>query len=727
MKTLIVSAALALTSMNAMSQVYLDPKAPVEDRVEDALKRMTTEEKIDMFHAIGKFVSLGVPRLGIRQINHSDGPHGCRGELNWNDYNSAGWENDYIVAFPALSCLAATWNKELSALYGDKVSEEFAFRNKTLLLGPGVSLVRNPLCGRNFEYMGEDPYLAGEMAVPYIQNVQKNGIGCCLKHFFLNNQEIDRFTYNANVSERAVREIYLPAFKRCVDGGVWSIMGSYNKWLNTHCSQNNTLLNEILKKEWGFDGAVVSDWGGCHDTHEAIYGGLDIEMGSFTDGIAEGMKGGFDQYYMANPMKKLAEEGKLDMNVVDEKARRVLRLIFRTSMSPNQIIGKQRSEGHYAAAQAIAEEGIVLLKNEKSILPIQADKYKKILVVGENATRDLSAGGGSSELKSKGDVFPLDELKAVYGDKIEYAQGYKCDEMSYENKTPASPELKQKLFNEAIEKAKTADLIIYIGGLNKDLGQDCEDADRQTYGLSFGQNELISALAKIQKNIIVVNNGGSAYETPWLDEVKALVHIWYLGTMNGRAMVNILSGKVCPSGKLPVTWAKKLDDYYFMQFGKEAYPGVDKQVYYKDGIYVGYRHFNTHNVKPQFPFGYGLSYTTFKYGKPSISASEMTKDGKLTVSVDVTNTGKVAGKEIVQLFIGDEECSVDRPTKELKGFTKIALAPGETKTAKFEISESMLQFWSEVEHKFVSEPGQFKAYICASETDVKGNAVFTLK
>lgn len=727
MKTLIVTAALALTSMNAMSQVYLDPKAPVEDRVEDALKRMTTEEKIDMFHAIGKFVSPGVPRLGIRQINHSDGPHGCRGELNWNDYNSAGWENDYIVAFPALSCLAATWNTELSALYGDKVSEEFAFRNKTLLLGPGVSLVRNPLCGRNFEYMGEDPYLAGEMAVPYIQNVQKNGIGCCLKHFFLNNQEIDRFTYNANVSERAVREIYLPAFKRCVDGGVWSIMGSYNKWLNTHCSQNNTLLNEILKKEWGFDGAVVSDWGGCHDTNEAIYGGLDIEMGSFTDGVAEGMKGGFDQYYMANPMKKLAEEGKLDMNVVDEKARRVLRLIFRTSMSPNQIIGKQRSEDHYAAAQAIAEEGIVLLKNEKSILPIQADKYKKILVVGENATRDLSAGGGSSELKSKGDVFPLDELKAVYGDKIEYAQGYKCDEMSYENKTPASPELKQKLFNEAIEKAKTADLIIYIGGLNKDLGQDCEDADRKTYGLSFGQNELISALAKIQKNIIVVNNGGSAYETPWLDEVKALVHIWYLGTMNGRAMVNILSGKVCPSGKLPVTWAKKLDDYYFMQFGKEAYPGVDKQVYYKDGIYVGYRHFNTHNVKPQFPFGYGLSYTTFKYGKPSISASEMTKDGKLTVSVDVTNTGKVAGKEIVQLFIGDEECSVDRPTKELKGFTKLALAPGETKTAKFEISESMLQFWSEVEHKFVSEPGKFKAYICASETDVKGNAVFTLK
>ena len=698
--------------------------ARIEERIKETLKLMTVNEKIDLFHAAGKFTSLGVPRLGIRQLNHSDGPHGVRAEVDWNSWGTANWTNDSIVAFPALSCLAATWNQEMSALYGDKISEEFAFRNKDLLLGPGVSLVRNPLCGRNFEYMGEDPYLAGEMAWPYIVEVQKNGVGCCLKHFFLNNQETDRFEYNANVSERAVREIYLPAFKKCVDYGVWTIMGSYNKWLNTHCSHNNTLLNDILKKEWGFDGAVVSDWGGCHSTEEAIYGGLDIEMGSFTNGKSAGVNGEFENYYMAHPMKVLAAEGKIPMEVIDEKASRVLRTIFRTSMNPNRIIGKQCSQDHYDAALRIGEEGIVLLKNEKNILPIQPEKYNKILIVGENATRDLSKGGGSSELKTKGDVFPLDEFKAVYGDKIDYAQGYQSGELDYDNEHQVPGTVQEKLFKEAVEKAKTADLIIFIGGLNKNKHQDCEGADRKGYGLSFGQNELITALANIQKNIVVVNNGGSAYETPWLDKIQGLVHIWYLGSMGGRAMVNILSGKVCPSGKLPISWAKKLDDYYFMQFGKEAFPGVDKQVYYKDDIYVGYRHFDTHKVKPQFPFGYGLSYTTFKYGKPVISAKTMTADQKLTVSVDVTNTGNCAGKEIVQLYIGDPKCTVDRPTKELKGFKKLDLQPGETKTATFEITEEMLQYWSEAEHKFVSEPGVFKAYIAASVEDVKGMAEF---
>ncbi|MCF0203671.1 MAG: glycoside hydrolase family 3 C-terminal domain-containing protein, partial [Bacteroidaceae bacterium] len=345
----------------------------------------------------------------------------------------------------------------------------------------------------------------------------------------------------------------------------------------------------------------------------------------------------------------------------------------------------------------------------------------------ENATRDLSQGGGSSELKTKKDYFPLDEIKALYGDKVIYAQGYQSGETDFSTEHKVADNIQKKLYDEAIEKAKQADLIIFIGGLNKNKHQDCEESDRKSYDLSFGQNELITALAGIQKNIIVVTNGGSAFHAPWADKIQAFLHVWYLGSMGGRAMANILSGKVCPSGKLPISWAKEYTDYYFTQFGPEAYPGVNKQVYYKDDIYVGYRHFNTHNVKPLFPFGHGLSYTTFAYSKPQISAKSMKPSDKLTLTFNITNTGKCDGKETVQLYIGDPKCSVSRPTKELKAFKKIALNAGETKAVTFEITDDMLKFWSEKDHAFIAEEGTFKAYICASETDIKGIAEFKLQ
>ena len=726
-KTLLIMAT-TLLATPMLAQVYLDPNAPIEDRVKDALSRMTLHEKVMLCHAQSKFTSPGVPRLGIRQLNMSDGPHGVREEIEWNTWSAAKWTNDSIVAFPSLTCLAATWNRQLSHDFGHAVSEEFAFRNKDIMLGPGTTIARMPLNGRSFEYMGEDPYLAGEMAVPYIKAAQANGVACCLKHFFLNNQEKKRMYVNVNVSERAVNEIYLPAFKKCVEeANLWTMMGSYNKWNNVHCCENDSLLNKILKQQWGFDGAVISDWGGTHNTWEAATGGLDIEMGTDTNGKTEDRSLGYNTYRLADAFEALLREGKISMDVLDDKASRVLRTIFRTSMNPKKVIGSQCSEAHYDACSRIGEEGIVLLRNSNNLLPIVASQYKRILVVGDNATRNMTMGGGSSELKTKFDISPLDGLRALYGDKIDFAPGYYAGRALYNKVDKLDPKKLAKMKEEALAKAKDADLVIFVGGLNKNTNQDCEDSDRDNYDLSYGQNELISALAQVQPNIIVVTFGGNPYAMPWINDIKALLHCWYLGSMSGKTLADVISGEVNPSGKLPVTFAKRQADYPCFQFGEEGYPGVDDQVYYKEGIYVGYRWFNTKKVAPLFPFGFGLSYTTFKYGKATLSAKEMTADGTLTLTVDITNTGKRDGKEVVQLYIGDVKSSVDRPLKELKNFDKVSLKAGETKTITFTITADDLKYYSEQTHDWVAEPGKFKAYVCASETDVRSVVDFTLK
>lgn len=726
-KTLLIMAT-TLLATPMLAQVYLDPNAPIEDRVKDALSRMTLHEKVMLCHAQSKFTSPGVPRLGIRQLNMSDGPHGVREEIEWNTWSAAKWTNDSIVAFPSLTCLAATWNRQLSHDFGHAVSEEFAFRNKDIMLGPGTTIARMPLNGRSFEYMGEDPYLAGEMAVPYIKAAQANGVACCLKHFFLNNQEKKRMYVNVNVSERAVNEIYLPAFKKCVEeANLWTMMGSYNKWNNVHCCENDSLLNKILKQQWGFDGAVISDWGGTHNTWEAATGGLDIEMGTDTNGKTEDRSLGYNTYRLADAFEALLREGKISMDVLDDKASRVLRTIFRTSMNPKKVIGSQCSEAHYDACSRIGEEGIVLLRNDNNLLPIVASQYKRILVVGDNATRNMTMGGGSSELKTKFDISPLEGLRALYGDKIDFAPGYYAGRALYNKVDKLDPKKLAKMKEEALAKAKDADLVIFVGGLNKNTNQDCEDSDRDNYDLSYGQNELISALAQVQPNIIVTTFGGNPYAMPWINDIKALLHCWYLGSMSGKTLADVISGEVNPSGKLPVTFAKRQADYPCFQFGEEGYPGVDDQVYYKEGIYVGYRWFNTKKVAPLFPFGFGLSYTTFKYGKATLSAKEMTADGSLTLTVDVTNTGKRDGKEVVQLYIGDVKSSVDRPLKELKNFDKVSLKAGETKTITFTITADDLKYFSEQTHDWVAEPGKFRAYVCASETDVRSVVDFTLK
>ena len=745
-KKLFFLASSLCVAMTTQGQVYLDPQAPLEERVKDALSRMTTQEKIKVLHAQSKFTSAGVPRLGIRQLNMDDGPHGVREELEWNSWRAAGWTNDYIVAFPSLTCLAATWNRDLSAAYGNAVSEEFAFRGKDVMLGPGVNIQRTPLNGRAFEYMGEDPYLAGEMVVPYICSAQANGVACCLKHFVLNDQETDRFSVNVNVSERALREIYLKPFEKAVrQAHVYTIMGSYNLWKNVHCCQNDELLNGILKQEWGWDGALVSDWGGTTDTWQAATGGLDIEMGTYTDGKLRESEFTYDDYHLARPFEKLINEGKIPMSVLDDKVSRVLRTIFRTAMNPQKVIGSQCSEAHYEVCQRIGEEGIVLLKNgsfsgsskKEGILPLTDEKLERlassssrgekrgcrILVVGENATRSLTQGGGSSELKTLHDVSPLEALRDLYAAddstcSLTYAQGYVSGRALYDKVDQVSEEENARLKAEAIEQAKNADLIIYIGGLNKNHKQDCENGDRASYDLSFGQNELITELAQIQKNMVVVIFGGNPYATPWLDKVSALLQCWYLGSESGNALFNVLFGLVNPSGKLPVTFAKKYEDYPYVQYGAEAYPGVNKQVHYREDIYVGYRHFTTKKVQPLFPFGFGLSYTTFQYSKPVVNGN--------SVSVQVTNTGSRAGKEVVQLYIGHEQCSEDRPVKELKGFEKIWLDPGETQTVSFDITPEMLSFFSQQLGKWTVEPGKYRLYVGGSSAEEKNFTTYSL-
>lgn len=703
------------------AQLYLDPNAPVEERVKDALSRMTLHEKVALCHAQSKFTVSGVPRLGIKEIHMSDGPHGCREEIEWNTWNHAMWTNDSVVAFPSLTCLTATWNRNLSGRYGKAVAEEFAFRDKHMILGPGTTIARMPLNGRSFEYMGEDPYLAGEMVVPYIQSAQAQGVACCLKHFFLNNQETRRDYVNVNVSERAVNEIYLPAFKKAVQkANVWSMMGSYNKWLNVNCSQNDSLLNGIVKRQWGFDGAIVSDWGATHDTWQAATGGLDIEMGTYTKTPANGKGLGYNMNYLADPFEQLIKEVKIPMSTLDDKAARVLRIIFRTAMNPKRTTGFLCNEDHYNACREIGEEGIVLMKNNKNILPIDGSKYKHVLIVGENATRSLTEGGGSSELKTKYDASPLEYLTKIFtGATVEYAQGYDSGRPQYASQEKSNADKLAQLKAEALEKAKQSDLIIFVGGLNKNGHQDCEGVDRKEYCLSFGQPELIEELAKIQKNIIVVTFGGNPFETSWAKNVQAFVHCWYLGSMAGESLANVLTGRVNPSGKLPVTWAKRLEDYPCFQYGEEGYPGVNDQVYYKEGIYVGYRYFDTNKLAPAYPFGYGLSYTSFLYDKPTISHDAST--GKWTISLTVRNTGHFDGKETIQLYVGKKDSKIDRPAKELKDFAKISLNPNETKTVTFQLSADDLKYFDESVHDWVFEPGTYTAYIGSSSTDIRHN------
>ena len=738
MKNLVISALLmgALVTTQAQSlPVYLDETKPIEQRIDDALSRMTLDEKIAVIHAQSKFSSPGVKRLGFPDLWTDDGPHGVRPDVLWDEWEQAGQTNDSCVAFPALTCLAATWNPQLARLYGESLAEEALYRNKNVMLGPGVNINRTPLCGRNFEYMGEDPWLASRMVVPYVQGLQSKGVAACVKHYALNNDEEYRHQVNVVVSDRALHEIYLPAFKAAVgEGGAWAIMGSYNLYQNQHNCHNSTLLNKILKQDWGFDGVVISDWGGCHNTEEAIKNGLDLEFGYWTDGLTLGATNAYDNYYLALPYKRLIQEGKFTTRELDEKVRRVLRLFYRTTMNRQKPYGFLCSESHYDAALKIAQEGIVLLKNDHQLLPVK--KAKRILVVGENAIKMMTVGGGSSSLKVQKEILPLDGIKARFAEaEVDFARGYVGDTVQSYNGVTVGRSLydlrtAEELTAEAVAKAKQADVVIFIGGLNKSNYQDCEGHDRQTYGLPYGQDQLIEALVKVNPNLVYVNISGNAVAMPWADQVPAIVQGWFVGSEAGEALASVLAGDVNPSGKLPFTWYARLEDCGAHATG--SYPGTWREGHqiidetYKEDIFVGYRWTDKQNIKPLFPFGHGLSYTTFKVDNLRADKKEMTADDQLTITVDVRNTGIQAGAEIMQLYISDSKSSQPRPVKELKGFKKVYLEPGETQQVSFTIDSSALSFYDEKTGDWIAEPGEFVAMVNNSSVPTKNKIRFML-
>lgn len=738
-KSVLLGLSLVALPVLAQTPVYLDDSKPVEERVEDALSRMTLEEKIAVTHAQSKFCSPGVARLGIPEFWMTDGPHGIRPEVLWDEWDQAGWTNDSCVAFPALTCLAATWDTDMSMLYGKSIGEEARYRNKTVLLGPGVNIYRTPLNGRNFEYMGEDPYLAGRMVVPYVQGVQQNGVAACVKHYALNNQEVNRHTTNVIVDDRALYEIYLPAFKAAVqEGKAWSIMGAYNLYKGQHACHNQYLLNDILKGEWGFDGVVVSDWGGVHDTDQAITNGLDMEFGSWTDGLSNGASNAYDNYYLADPYLERIQSGKAGTKELDDKVRRILRLAFRTTMDRNRPYGAMRSPEHYDAARKIGEAGIVLLQNNGNLLPIDLAKTKKIAVIGENAVKMMTVGGGSSSLKVQREISPLDGIRNRVGNRAEvvYARGYVGDASGEYNGVVSGQNLKddrspEELIAEAVRVAGEADYVIFIGGLNKSTHQDCEDSDRTGLGLPYGQDRVITELVKANQNLVVINVSGNAVAMPWIKEVPAVLQAWFLGSEAGNAIAAVLMGDVNPSGKLPFTFPARLEDVPAHQLGE--YPGSEKvgdivNEKYNESIFVGYRWADKQKkAKPLFPFGHGLSYTTFEYGKPVADKKTMTADDTITFTVTVKNTGDREGQEVVQLYISDKKSSLPRPVKELKGFKKVKLAPGEEQKVSFTVAKDALSFFDDAKHEWIAEPGKFEAVIAASAADIRGVVPFELR
>ena len=685
------------------SQTINTNEAILNTKIDSIISLLTLEEKIAMCHAQSKFSSPGVPRLGIPELWMSDGPHGIRPEMNWDNWDYANWTNDYVTAFPALTCLAATFNPDLSKQYGLSLGEEARYRKKDVLLGPGVNIYRTPLNGRNFEYFGEDPFLASEMVVPYIYGVQQNGVAACVKHYALNNQEHWRGHINVEVSDRALHEIYLPAFKAAIiEGKSWSIMGAYNKFRGEHCCHNQILLNDILKNKWAFDGVVVSDWAGTHDTNQAINNGLDIEMGTPSNKNISKRYPYKNNFLGVSFLEKI-NTGKVKEELLNDKVKRILRLMYRTTLNKRRPLGSINNKAHSTTAYKVATEGIVLLKNQDNLLPIDIYKKLNIAVIGENATKSMTTGGGSSELKVAYEISPIEGLKKHFKNaNFRFLSGYSSNANEAEN---------YRLNSEALSIAKESDIVFFIGGLNKNSSQDSEGSDRQQYNLPYAQDGLIESISEVNKNIAVILISGNAISMPWLSNVKTVLQSWYLGSEAGNAIASIISGEINPSGKLPFTFPKKLVDNGAHYYGELSYPGNGETQWYKEDILVGYRWHDTKKITPNFAFGHGLSYTSFDLSKINSNKKSYSVKDTIKISCEVKNTGVVEGSEVVQVYIGKKNSKVKRALKELKGFKKISVTQGKSKKIEIKIDVNKLAFYDEKKSDWSIEKGEYTVYV----------------
>ncbi|MFZ0712060.1 MAG: glycoside hydrolase family 3 C-terminal domain-containing protein [Terrimicrobiaceae bacterium] len=802
------------------------PEANIEDRIDDLLAQMTLKEKVSLCHAGSKFAVSAIPRLGIPEFWMSDGPHGVRHEICRDSWDPVETEEDRSTYLPTGTALAATWNSALARRFGEVLGAESRHRGKDMILGPGINIVRTPICGRTFEYYGEDPFQIGKMVVPVVQGIQSQQVAACVKHYAANSQELNRQGVDARMDERTLREIYLPGFEAAVvQGGCLAVMGAYNKFRGQHCSHNEHLVKRILKGEWSFEGCYVSDWAAVEDTFEAARFGLDLEMGTDKP---------YDEYYLARPFREAIQRGDLDEALVDEKARRNLRVMFQVGMfDPNRARGERNSAGHHRAALEIAREAIVLLKNEGDVLPLDRNRLSRVAVVGDNALARHAQGGHSSGVKALYEVTPLEGLRDRLGDAVavDFFQGYPAQGADFEPIDPAflgladegagtrgwkavywsqrdgrgerlsradvaidfdwtqstplpgtapgqysvnwvttlvppesgayefvlvgachasflidgipvihrfdqgtgtvfksvelqggrNYELRVELRpghsavrikvgwippwkrrdpddeGQFVQAVKSADAVLFFGGLNHQY--DLEGTDRRDMALHEGQNELIARIAGLNPKTVIVLVSGSPVEMPWVSEVPAIVQMWYAGMEGGNAIADVLVGNTNPSGKLPMTFPKALGDSPAHALG-DYNAAVCR---YEEGIFVGYRWFDARGIEPLFPFGHGLSYSEFELAALSVE----TTDEGVRVSLVVKNTSDRAGAEVVQLYVGQFVCSVERPPRELKEFAKIALAPGESRRVQFDLPRRAFAFWSNAKGDWVVEPGQF--------------------
>ncbi|MFX0069771.1 MAG: beta-glucosidase [Candidatus Hermodarchaeota archaeon] len=652
---------------------FMDRDLDLEQRVKDLLGRLTLDEKFRLSAGIQGFYTKPIKRLGIPQFKMCDGPHGI-------GPHSVG--NKECTYFPVGVCRTSTWNPDLAEKFGVALAQEIMEIGYHMSLGPGINIIRTPLGGRNFEYQTEDPYLNKIMATRIVKGLQSQRIAACVKHYICNNQETNRFTVSAEVSERALQEIYLPAFEATVrETDAWSFMSCYNKVNGVYGCENNNLITERLRNEWNFRGFVVTDWYATRwseSTTKAVNAGLSLEMPAAIK-------------FKKKTLRKEFSEGKFSEETLNENIRRLLRVMILTGLFDNKSTiprGSRNTPEHQNLARNIAEEGIVLLKNEGNLLPLNINKIKKIAIIGPNSDQVMAMGGGSSQVLPPYEVTPIKGMQDKCKGKIEI-----------------------------IDTPSEADFAIIFAGLNHEKGMDSEFVDRKSFELPKDQIELIKKTVTENPKTIVILISCIVGMNEWGEKVPVILQAWYPGMEGGNAIANLLFGDVNPSGKLPVTIPKQLSDSP-AHINKKTYPG-HKKVYHDEGIFVGYRHFDTKKIEPLFPFGYGLSYTTFTYENLKISKEKVSGDDTFTVSCDITNSGECLGGEIAQLYIQDMEASVERPLKELKGFKKIFLKPGEKGAVTFELDKSDLSFFNEINHCWTAEKGFFNILIGSSSRDIR--------
>ncbi len=708
--------AFLISSASAFSQGQPPQKATSKNltlhdsKIDSIIAVLSLEEKIAMLHGNGLFSSAGINRLGIPDLKYTDGPFGIREELKKNSWNSMKLTTDSATFFPTGSALAATWNPDLAYLLGTALGEEAKTRGKDILLGPAINITRVPTGGRTFEYMSEDPLLNARLAVGYINGVQDRGIAACVKHFALNNQETNRGGVNVIVDDRALREIYLLPFEAAVrEANVFAVMAAYNKYAGDWGSENHILLNQILKKEWGFEGFVMSDWGGTHSTVKPAMNGLDVEMGTMGNA------------FMGQPLLDSVKAGIVPIGIINDKVRRILRV--RLSVNPvseSEPAAVVATPEHGKIAYAIASQSIVLLKNTRHILPVDLKKVRKIAVIGDNAMHKMASGGFGAGVKTRYEITPLEALKNKTGDKasITFVQGYKPgfsqNQQTGGRKLPNTT-VDTALLQEAVELAKKSDIAFIFAGTNREY--ETEGTDRFDFKLPYGQDELIRAVAAANPRTVVVLVAGSPMD---LNNVmncsSAVLMSWFNGSEGGNAIADVLLGKVNPSGKLPFTFPVSLADSPAFSLG--AFPG-NNNVEYKEGSLVGYRWFDTKKVTPLFPFGFGISYTEFSYTGMKTDKNNYRSNEIISISMDLKNTGKSDGDEVVQLYVHRLNSNVEWPEKELKGFIRGSLKAGESKRLTMKLPVNQLRYWDEKTHSWRLESGKIQLMLGSSSSDIR--------